>query len=277
MNRLPFALTCCLVTLACGNGSPPAKAASPNGTGGTVNTATGGAGTSGGAADASGGSSNTPVHLLIFTRTLGYRHPSIDVGIGALTGLGAARGWQVDSTDDPSRFSDAGLAAFNVVLFLSTTGDVLDDAQQLAMQRFIRARHGFVGVHSASDTEYDWPWYGELVGAYFSAHPAIQEASVIVETKNHPATAALSSPWLRTDEWYGFRSNPRANATILLRLDESSYDPAGTGMGEDHPIAWAHEFEGGRALYTALGHTDESYQEPEFLAHLAGAVEWAAQ
>jgi type 1 glutamine amidotransferase len=215
--------------------------------------------------------------LLIFTRTLGYRHQSIAAGAEALAALGAARGWHVEATDDPSRFSDASLAAFNVVLFLCTTGDVLDDGQQLAMQRFIRARHGFVGVHSASDTEYDWPWYGKLVGAYFSAHPAVQQASVILENKSHPATRGLPSPWLRSDEWYAFRSNPRANATILLRVDETSYDPGEARMGEDHPIAWAHEFEGGRAFYTALGHSAESYKEPEFLAHLAGAVEWAAR
>jgi len=163
-----------------------------------------------------------------------------------------------------------------VVVFLSTTGDVLDERQQAAFERFIRAGKGFVGVHSATDTEYEWAWYGGLVGAYFKAHPAIQSASMVVENASHPATSHLSSPWTRTDEWYGFRVNPRAKVNVLLSLDEQTYDPGEGAMDGDHPIAWFHEYDGGRAFYTALGHTRESYAEPDFLAHLEGGIEWAS-
>jgi type 1 glutamine amidotransferase len=145
-----------------------------------------------------------------------------------------------------------------------------------AFERFIRRGNGFVGIHSATDTEYDWPWYGELVGAYFRAHPEIQPALIRVEAA-HPSTMGLPSTWMRTDEWYGFRDNPRSRVTVLLTLDESSYMPGASTMGDDHPIAWYHQHDGGRAFYTALGHTEASYAEPLFLGHLAGGVEWAAR
>ncbi|HEX5130346.1 MAG TPA: ThuA domain-containing protein, partial [Usitatibacter sp.] len=146
---------------------------------------------------------------------------------------------------------------------------------QAAFQNWLRKGRGWVGVHSASDTEYDWPWYGELVGAYFSAHPAIQPARLRVERPGHLATHALAETWSRADEWYAFRTNPRKDVHVLVSLDETSYDAGTTAMG-DHPIAWYHGHDGGRAFYTALGHTSESYREPEFLEHITGAIEWAA-
>jgi cytochrome c len=214
--------------------------------------------------------------LLVFSRTLGFRHDSIAAGIAAFERLGRERGFRVTASEDPALFADATLREFDVLVFLSTTGDVLEDAQRAAMQRFIQRGNGFVGVHSASDTECDWGWYGKLVGAYFRAHPAVQAASIIVENSEHQATRGLPSPWRRIDEWYAFRSNPRGRVDVLLRLDEGSYAPGEAGMGADHPLAWAHEFDGGRAFYTGLGHTKESFEEPELLAHLGGAVEWAA-
>jgi cytochrome c len=212
--------------------------------------------------------------LLVFSRTAAYRHDSIAAGVKALTQLASERGWQLAATEDASKFSDAGLASYNVVVFLSTTGDVLDDAQQAAFERFIRSGKGFIGIHSATDTEYDWPWYGELVGAYFREHPMIQAADVIVEDAQNPATAQLPTPWRRSDEWYAFQSNPRANVHVLLSLDETSYTPGVANMSGDHPIAWCHEYDGGRAFYTALGHTSESYADPLFVSQLAGAVSW---
>jgi type 1 glutamine amidotransferase len=213
---------------------------------------------------------------LVFSRTAGFRHTSIESGIDALRRLADQHGWQITATEDPTTFTDAGLATFDVMLFLSTTGEVLDETQQAAMERFIRTGHGYVGVHAASDTEYEWPWYGALVGAYFLGHPPVQTASILVEPDTiHPAVLGLVSPWRRTDEWYAFQANPRDRVHVLLHLDETSYDAGDTAMGEDHPIAWYHEYDGGRAFYTALGHTDESYQESLFLAHLAGGIEWA--
>ncbi|HET7541218.1 MAG TPA: ThuA domain-containing protein [Polyangiaceae bacterium] len=234
-------------------------------------TTAGVAGSLSGEAGSAGGGS---VSLLVFSRTQGYRHDSIPVGIQALRDLASAHGFQLEATEDATRFTDSGLSGYDAVIFLSTSGDVLDDAQQAAFERFVRAGHGFIGIHSASDTEYDWAWYGGLVGAYFREHPAIQAASVVVEDKANPATAALPNPWQRTDEWYAFQSNPRPNVQVLLALDENSYSPGSANMNGDHPIAWCHEYDGGRAFYTALGHTSESYADPLFMAQLAGAVAW---
>lgn len=236
--------------------------------------ATGGAaaGTSAGRAGSDATGENAS--LLVFSRTAGYRHDSIPAGIQALTKLASERGWQLSATEDASTFNDASLANYNVVVFLSTTGDVLDDTQQSAFERFIRSGNGFIGIHSASDTEYDWPWYGELVGAYFREHPSIQAADVISEDTQNPATSALPTRWRRSDEWYAFQSNPRPNVHVLLSLDETSYDPGAANMNGDHPIAWCHEYDGGRAFYTALGHTSESYTDGLFMSQLAGAVTW---
>jgi type 1 glutamine amidotransferase len=235
-----------------------------------------GAGGAGGASDAMGGEPDDTVDLLIFSKTAGFRHDSIGPGITAISELGSERGWVVDATEDSARFSDESLQAFDVVLWLSTTGDVLDADQQAAFERFIQAGNGFVGVHAASDTEYDWPWYGELVGAYFSNHPEIQDATLLVADAAHVSTAHLVSPWQRRDEWYNFASNPRSAVSVLVTIDESSYNAGEGGMGDDHPIAWYHECDGGRSWYTALGHTIESYSEAAFLEHVAGGIEWAA-
>jgi cytochrome c len=213
--------------------------------------------------------------ILLFSKTTGFRHESIPDAIAALEELGARHGFAVDTTEDAATFTDERLGRYRAVVFLMTTGDVLDDAQQAAFERYIRAGNGYVGVHSASDTEYAWPWYGELVGAYFSNHPAIQQARIQIEDSAHPSTAGLPNPWTRTDEWYSFRTNPRARVHVLATLDESTYQ--GGTMGIDHPFAWYHDYDGGRAWYTAGGHTSASYAEPEFLQHLLGGLLYAAQ
>jgi cytochrome c len=223
-----------------------------------------------------GDAGGSALRVLVFFGTRGYVHESIGAGLRALEGLAEARRWALRATDAPEDFTPSALQEFDVVVFLSTTGDVLLDEQQTAFEQFIRSGRGYVGVHSASDTEYDWPWYGALVGAYFSSHPAIQTATLGVENPDHPAAAELPSPWVHTEEWYAFRENPRPNVSVLLHVDETSYSPGDSTMGEDHPIAWAHEYDGGRAFYTALGHTAESYQESAMLAHLRAGVEWAA-
>ncbi len=214
--------------------------------------------------------------VLVFTRTVGFRHDSIPDAIDAVTRLGAEHGFAVDATEDASTFNDAQLPAYAAVVFLLTTGDVLDDTQQAAFERYIEGGGGFVGVHSATDTEYDWPWYGALVGTYFADHPpGTYDAAVRIEATDDPATRDLPNPWLRNDEWYNFRSNPRSlpDVVVLASLDESSY--AG-GTMSDHPIAWFHPFDGGRAWYTAGGHTRESYRDASFLRHLLGGTSYAA-
>jgi len=211
--------------------------------------------------------------VLVFSKTAGFRHASIANGLAAIQQLAATNNLVVTATEDAAAFTDANLARFVAVVFLSTTGDVLATNQQAAFERYIRAGGGYAGVHSASDTEYSWPWYGGLVGAFFSNHPAIQTATVRVEDFAHVSSQFLPAAWVRNDEWYNFRSNPRGNVRVLARLDETTY--SGGTMG-DHPIAWYHRYDGGRAWYTAGGHTAASYSEPLFRAHLLGGIRYAA-
>jgi cytochrome c len=212
--------------------------------------------------------------VLVFSKTTGFRHDSIPQGIAAIEAVAAEHGFGVESTEDAAQFTEAALARYRVIVFLSTTGDILDAEQKAAFERYIRAGGGFVGVHSASDTEYQWPWYGGLVGAYFASHPAIQRGTVRISDASHPSTKGLPEIWVRTDEWYNFRSNPRGVVHVLASLDESTY--SGGAMGADHPIAWCQEIDGGRSWYTAMGHTTESYAEPLFRLHLLGGIESVA-
>ncbi len=187
--------------------------------------------------------------------------------------LGRANHFEVTATEDASMFSDSRLAAFDAVVFLNTTGDVLNEKQQVAFEQYIAQGGGFVGIHSAADTEYDWPWYGGLVGAYFDSHPAIQQGTVLIPDDAHPSTASLSQRWHRVDEWYNYKSNPRGAVHVLAVLDESTY--SGGAQPADHPISWCHLYQGGRSWYTGMGHTEETYSEPEFLEHIKGGIAFA--
>lgn len=218
--------------------------------------------------------------VLVFTKTAGFRHDSIDEGVALVTDLGAQHGFAVVATEDAGTFTRAGLAQYRVAIWLNTTGDVLTAAQQTAFSCYVRSGRGYVGVHSAADTEAGWPFYGELLaGGRFLSHPAIQTATVVVEDPAHPSTAHLPAELDFTDEWYNFAANPRPLAHVLMTLDESSYDPGPGAMG-DHPIAWtcsgAMALGAGRAWYTNLGHRAETYADPDFAAHLAGGIRWAA-
>jgi cytochrome c len=216
------------------------------------------------------------IKVLVFSKTMGFRHESIHDGIEALRALGKQHGFAIDTTESSDSFKEKTLKNYNVIVFLSTTGDVLNDAQQLELNRWIQAGGGFVGIHAAADTEYDWPWYGELVGAYFESHPNdpnVRDASVKLVDKNHMSTKHLPEIWKRTDEWYNYKDiKPEIN--ILLNLDETSYQ--GGTNGENHPIAWYRDFDGGRSWYTGLGHTNESYKDPMFLEMLWGGIQYAA-
>ncbi|MFI7594878.1 ThuA domain-containing protein [Micromonospora sp. NPDC049359] len=218
--------------------------------------------------------SAAPFTVLVFSKTAGFRHGSITPGITAIQQLGAANGFTVEATEDAGQFTDANLARFAAVIWLSTTGDVLNATQQAAFERYITAGGGYVGVHSASDTEYDWPWYGGLVGAYFASHPAEQTATVTVADQVHPSTKGLPQRWSRFDELYNYRANPRGAVHVLATLDESTY--TGGSMGYDHPISWCQNYSGGRAWYTGLGHTDASYTDAAFRQHLLGGIQTAA-
>jgi type 1 glutamine amidotransferase len=214
-----------------------------------------------------------PFDVLVFSKTAGFRHDSIPTGIQAIRDLGAANDFTITATENAEAFTADNLARYEAVVFLNTTGNVLDSSQQAAFESYIRSGGGFVGVHAAADTEYDWPFYGDLVGAYFASHPPIQAATVQVEDRTHPATSHLDATWRRTDEWYNYRTNARSTARVLATLDESSY--SGGTMG-DHPHAWCKTLGNGRSFYTGGGHTRQSYAEPAFRTHLLGGIRYAA-
>jgi type 1 glutamine amidotransferase len=216
----------------------------------------------------------TPFDVLVFSKTAAFRHDSIPTAIQAIRQLGAANNFTVTATEDVATFNDGNLARYEAVVFLMTTGDVLDATQQAAFERYIGAGGGYVGIHSAADTEYDWPWYGGLVGAYFQSHPNIQQATINVADRAFPATAGLPQRWVRTDEWYNFRTNPRGNVHVLMTLDEKTY--TGGTMGFDHPLAWCQQYSGGRSFYTEIGHTAATYSETAARQHILGGIEWAA-
>lgn len=213
--------------------------------------------------------------VLVFSKTAGYRHASIPAGVAAVRALGDQDGFRIDDTEDAATFTEANLANYRVVIFLNTSGEVLDAAQQAAFENFIRRGGGFVGIHAATDTGYEWPWYGALVGNYFRRHPVIQQGTLVVVDPSHTSTRHLPIRWTRTDEWYDFHNDLAPDVTVLIRIDESTY--SGGRMGANHAMAWHHEYDGGRAWYTALGHTTESFSEPLLLDHIRGGIAWAAE
>jgi type 1 glutamine amidotransferase len=210
--------------------------------------------------------------LLIFSKTNGYRHESIPVGIAAIKKLGEANNFLVEATEDSLDFNYKNLKQYQAIIFLSTTGNVLGSNEEAALQKYIKKGGGFVGVHAATDCEYNWPWYVKMVGASFESHPQQQMAKLIVVDSTHSATKHLPAVWERKDEWYNFKSmNP--DVKVLIRIDETSY--TGGENGSNHPMAWYHDYEGGKVFYTELGHTNESYGEPLFLKHVLGGITYA--
>jgi type 1 glutamine amidotransferase len=217
---------------------------------------------------------DAPYDVLVFSKTAGFRHDVIATGIQTIRDLGAANSFTVTATEDANAFTTANLAQYEAVVFLNTTGDVLNSAQETAFESYIRGGGGYVGVHSAADTEYSWSFYGQLVGAYFTSHPAIQQVTARVQDRGQASTAHLPQAWTRTDELYNYATNPRSTAHVLATLDESTY--SGGTMGSDHPIAWCKTISGGRSWYTGLGHTQASYSEANFRNHLLGGLRYAA-
>jgi cytochrome c len=211
----------------------------------------------------------------VFSKTKGWKHTSIPFGIEAIYTLGKQNDFLVDTTTNSKFFDDYNLKQYHAVIFNNTTRNVLNAEEQAAFERYIQAGGGYVGIHAAADTEYEWPWYDKLVGAHFSSHPHnpnVRAATVNVTNKEHISTVGLPGQWKRTDEWYNYRSfYPGIN--VLAYLDENTYE--GGTNGADHPISWYHEFDGGRAFYTGIGHTDSSYSEPLFLKHLLGGIKYA--
>ena len=210
--------------------------------------------------------------ILVFSKTAGFHHSSIDEGIAAVQKLGMENKFDVDTTKDSGKFTVENLKQYAAVVFLNTTGDVFNEAQQNAFEQYIKKGGGFVGVHAATDTEYEWPWYGKLVGAYFISHPEQQMASLNVINQNTIATSHLPKVWNRKDEWYNFK-NINPDLKVLITIDETTYN--GGKNGDPHPMAWYHDFDGGRSFYTELGHVEESYTDPLYLKHLLGGINYA--
>ncbi|GAB3234002.1 ThuA domain-containing protein [Algoriphagus aestuariicola] len=217
--------------------------------------------------------------VLVFSKTAGYYHESIPAGIAAIQKLGTENGFEVDTTKNAENINEENLAQYAAVIFLSTTANVLDQYQEADFERYIQSGGGFVGIHAAADTEYEWGWYGKLVGGYFIDHPGINDphpnvqAGKVTKTgEKHPSVDFLPESWERTDEWYSYK-NINPDTKKLLMLDEASYQ-GGYDMGE-HPIAWYHDYDGGRAYYTGGGHTKESFEEENYLKHLLAGIQYA--
>ena len=213
--------------------------------------------------------------VLVFSKTVQYRHASIPNGIAAIKLLGQQNGFAVDATEDATAFTQKNLRRYAAVVFLSTTGDVLDAAQQDDFERYIQAGGGYVGIHSGTDTEYDWPWYGRLAGAYFNGHPQnpnVRKGRYRTIDSTHISTQGFPAEFEREDEFYNFKSiDPTIH--VLVEIDETSYE--GGTNGAHHPMSWYHDFDGGRAWYTNMGHTEATYTEPLFLRHLLGGIRYA--
>ena len=213
--------------------------------------------------------------VLVFSKTTGFRHSSIETGIAAVQKLGRENGFAVEATEDAGAFSERNLRRFRAVVFLNTTGDILNGPQQDALERYIQAGGGWVGIHSATDTEYEWPWYGRLAGAYFESHPNspnVRKGTFRVLDKSHPSTEGLPDRWEREDEFYNFKAIDR-DIRVLVDIDETSYE--GGTNGARHPMSWYHPYDGGRAFYTNMGHTEATFSEPLFLRHLLGGLRYA--
>ncbi len=210
--------------------------------------------------------------VLVFSKTAGFYHTSIPAGIAAIQKLGIENGFEVDTTKNAALFNTKNLKKYAAIIFLGTTGDVFNEEQQSAFEKYIRSGGGYAGIHAATDTEYGWPWYGKLAGAWFINHPAQQEAILNVVNSNTIATKHLPEVWKRKDEWYNFKEISK-DLNVLIKIDENSYK--GGENGDNHPMSWYHAFDGGRAFYTALGHVDESFSDPLFIKHILGGIEYA--
>jgi type 1 glutamine amidotransferase len=214
---------------------------------------------------------------LVYSKINGFDHEARPYGVAALQKLAAENNFEVVASDDSANFTDETLAQYDVVVFNNTNsrnGPILDADQRAAFERYIQAGGGYMGIHSASGTEYDWAWYGDLMGAFFKVHPAIQDVEIEVDDRVHPSTKDLPQTFIRNEEPYDFVANPRGNVHVLASYDANSYN--GDTMGADHPISWCQNFDGGRSWYTGMGHTIESFSEANFLHLLLGGIQTAA-
>lgn len=215
------------------------------------------------------------MNVLVFSKTSGYRHKSIETGKEQLKSWGENENWNVSFSEETTYLNDQNLKDVDVIAFLNTTLEVLDEASRESLKKYINNGGGFVGIHSATDTEYNWPWYHQMIGAQFINHPKTQVAKMDVNhTCNHPSIKHFEDTFSVKDEWYNFKDTVLPRVNVLLTLDESSYE--GKQMNKNHPIAWYQYYEGGRIFYTGMGHTKEIFFNPAFKKHLVEGINWAA-
>ncbi|MCP9747375.1 ThuA domain-containing protein [Lacihabitans sp. CS3-21] len=216
--------------------------------------------------------------VLVFSKTAGFRHVSIKEGREFFENLGKTNGFKVVLSENSDEFNEENLKKFNAVVFLNTTGDVLNPAQQADFERYIQSGGGYLGIHAASDTEYNWPWYNDLMGGYFASHPGrnvsnVQNGKMMVIDRNHPSTAHLPETFEREDEFYDFKSLKTDKLKFLVKVDEKSYKEG--KMGDFHPMSWYHEYDGGKSFYSNFGHTPATFSEPLMTKHLSEGLKWA--
>jgi type 1 glutamine amidotransferase len=214
------------------------------------------------------------LEVLVFSKTGAFRHESIGPGSVSFKEYFEKKGIHATQSEDASLFTDTGLKQYDVILFFLTTGNILDSMQEAALMKFVGSGKGFVGIHSAADTEYDFPWFGELVGARFASHPDIQEAVFVKMDTSHLSVKHLPERWTRVDEIYNYVEVP-SNVKVVLGVDEATY--SGGTHGANHPVSWYREYYGGRSFFTAMGHTVETYQDTLFLEHILQGVRWAGK
>lgn len=208
-----------------------------------------------------------PSRLLVLTAADDFSHGSTEAGVEAIRAIAEEIDAEVDVADSVDVISEPNLRRYAAVVFLNTSGDILDYSRQADLERFIQAGGGFVGIHSAAETETDWPWYGRLVGAYFaepvSEYPRMRPA-VITAATEHPATDSIPADWNQTDEWYRLDIvNPNVNVLLEREGDIEA------------PVSWYHEYDGGRAFYTALGHNPGVFEDAAFREHLRAGIDFA--
>ena len=220
---------------------------------------------------------------LLVTTTKGWHHESLHAGVLALQDLGRKNFFDVVLLENPNGFTDKYVEQFQVIIFLNTTGDIFRPEEQKVMEKFIQSGKGFVGIHSASDTEYEWEWYTKLVGRMFNIHPAVQSAQVNIVDNSFPGLQGFAGNKLWTEEWYDFTPEKISGLNYILAVDENTYNAKvswgskkSDGMGKMHPIAWYHNYDGGRSFYTALGHLPTNFDDPAFRNHLFAGIYWAA-
>ena len=244
-----------------------------------------------------GGSTGDPIdrarpNVLYLTHSAGFKHEVLPLSQKILKEIGErTHAFEVTATDDCSLLSREGLKKYDAVVFYTTGELPISDEQKAAFLDFIKSGKGFVGIHSATDTFYKWPEYGELIGGYFDQHPWHQEVTINIEDQRHPATQDINIHQQRhgtvvrseknfkiTDEIYQFKDFSRSRVHVLLSLDVNSVDlnkPAVHRTDKDFAIAWWRKYGKGRVFYTALGHRPEVWQDERFQQHLIGAVRWA--